>query len=184
MIGVVGDVKSSGLDKPEPPAVYAPYVQRSFTWLRWNTFVVRTQGDPQLYARAVREELAKIDPLQPVYQIAPLDAVIADSVAARRFHTGLVDAFALLALALAAVGVYGTVGYWVAERTREIGVRMALGAPRARIMLMVVSRAAACTAVGVALGAALSLAGGRVMSTLLFSVEPFDPGTIGSVRCV
>jgi len=184
VVGVVGDVKSSGLDKPEPAAVYAPFVQRSFTWLRWNTFVVRTQGDPQLYARAVREELAKIDPLQPVYQIAPLEAVIADSVAARRFHTGLVDAFALLALALAAVGVYGTIGYWVAERTREIGVRMALGAPRARIMLMVVSRAAAFTGAGVALGAALSLAGGRVMSTLLFSVEPFDPGTIGSVALI
>ena len=184
VVGVVGDVKSSGLDKPEPPAVYAPFVQRSFTWLRWNTFVVRTQGDPEAYARTVREELARIDPLQPVYQVAPLDAVIAGSVAARRFHTGLVDAFALLALALAAVGVYGTIGYWVAERTREIGVRMALGAPRAQIVWMVVARAGAFTAVGVVLGAALSLAAGRVLSTLLFSVEPFDAGTIGGVALI
>jgi predicted permease len=181
VVGVVADVKSNGLDKSEPPAVYAPYTQRMFTWLRWNTFVVRTHGEPQAYARAVREEFKQIDPLQPVYQIAPLDTVIADSVAARRFHTGLVDAFALLALALAAVGVYGTIGYWVAERTREIGVRMALGAPRARIVLMVVLRAGGFTALGVLAGIGLSLATGRALSTLLFSIEPFDLPTIGAV---
>ena len=83
VVGVVADVKSSGLDKPEPPAIYAPYTQRLFTWLRWNSFVVRTHGEPQSYARAVREELTRLDPLQPVYEVAPLDTVIADSVAAR-----------------------------------------------------------------------------------------------------
>jgi putative ABC transport system permease protein len=181
VVGVVSDVKSSGLDRPEPPAIYAPHTQRMFTWLRWNTFVVRTHGEPRSYTRAVREELTRVDPLQPVYDVAPLDAVVADSVAARRFHTGLVDAFAVLALALAAVGVYGTIGYWVAGRTREIGVRMALGAPRARIVLMVVARAAALTALGVVVGIVLSLATGRALSTLLFDVEPFDLPTIGAV---
>jgi putative ABC transport system permease protein len=181
VVGVVADVKSSGLDQPEPPAIYAPYTQRMFTWLRWNTFVVRTHGDPQRYARAVREELTKIDPLQPVYHVAPLDAVISESVAARRFHTGVVDLFAVLALALAAVGVYGTIGCWVAERTREIGVRMALGAPRTRILMMVIARAGGFTAIGVVLGIALSLATGRALSALLFSVESFDLPTIGGV---
>jgi putative ABC transport system permease protein len=181
VVGVVADVKSSGLDQPEAPAIYAPYTQRMFTWLRWNTFVVRTHGEPQFYAHAVREELTKIDPLQPVYHVASLDTVIGESVAARRFHTGLVDVFAVLALALAAVGVYGTIGCWVAERTREIGVRMALGAPRARILLMVIARAGGFTAIGVVLGIALSLATGRALSTLLFSVEPYDLPMIGGV---
>jgi predicted permease len=181
VVGVVADVKSSGLDRPEPPAIYAPYTQRAFTWLRWNTFVVRTHGEPQAYGRAVREELTKVDPLQPVYHVASLDSVISESVAARRFHTGLVDIFAVLALALAAVGVYGTIGCWVAERTREIGVRMALGAPPARIVLMVVARAGAFTALGVLLGVVLSVAAGRALSTLLFNVEPFDLPTISTV---
>jgi ABC-type antimicrobial peptide transport system permease subunit len=110
-------------------------------------FVVRTHGEPQSYARAIRQELTIADPLQPIYQVASLDTVIAQSVAARRFHTGLVDVFAALALALCAVGVYGTLGYWVAERTREIGVRMALGASRRTIMLMVVARASGLTSI-------------------------------------
>ena len=76
VVGVVADVRSSGLDKPEPPAIYAPYTQRMFTWLRWNSFVVRTHGEPQPYARAIREELTKIDPMQPIYQVASLDTVI------------------------------------------------------------------------------------------------------------
>ena len=184
VVGVVADVKSNGLDKPERPAIYAPYTQRMFTWLRWNSFVVRTHGEPQQYARAIRQELTKIDPMQPIYQIASLDTVISQSVAARRFHTGLVDAFAALALALCAVGVYGSIGYWVAERTREIGVRMALGATRRTIMVMVVARASGLTAVGVALGTGLSLATSRALSTLLFGVRSFDVTTIAAVSLI
>ena len=158
VVGVAADVKSNGLDKPEAPAIYAPYTQRMFPWLRWNSFVVRTQWRARNRTRAlIREELTKIDPLQPIYQMASLDEVIAQSVAARRFHTGLIDLFAALALALCAVGVYGTINYWVADRTREIGVRMALGASRRGIRAMVVARAVGFTAIGVVAGAALSL---------------------------
>ena len=178
VVGVAGDVKSNGLDKPEAPAIYAPYPQRAFTWLRWNSFVVRTQGDPAGYARAVREELTKVDPLQPVYQMASLDDVIAQSVAARRFHTGLIDLFAALGLALCSVGVYGTINYWVAERSREIGVRMALGASRRTIARMVVGRAVGLTGIGVAIGLVLCALAGRGLSTFLFAVEPFDPATL------
>jgi predicted permease len=181
VVGVVADVKSSGLDKPEPPAIYVPYTQRMFSWLRWNSFVVRTYGEPQSYARAIRQELTTVDPMQPIYQVASLDTVISQSVAARRFHTGLVDVFAALALTLCAVGVYGTLGYWVAERTREIGVRMALGATRRTIMLMVVARASGLTAIGVAIGAGLSLATSRALSTMLFGVGSFDLSTIAMV---
>jgi predicted permease len=181
VVGIVADVKSGGLDKPERPAVYAPFTQRAFPWLRWTSFIVRTQGDPEAYARLVRQELAAIDSQQPIYQVAPLDAVVAQSVAARRFSTGLIDLFAALALALCAVGVYGTIGCWVAERTRDIGVRMALGATRRGIRSMVVGRALALTVVGVALGLALSAATSRMLVTLLFEVKPFDASTIALV---
>ena len=184
VVGVAGDVKSSGLDKPDPPAVYAPYTQRVFPWLRWNAFVVRTHGDPESYARAIRQELARIDQQQPIFQVAPLDRVIEQSVAVRRFHTGLIDLFAALALALCAVGVYGSIGCWVAERTREIGVRMALGATRRTIRWMVVARASGFTALGVAIGIGLSMATSRLLSTLLFDVTPFDLGTVATASLV
>jgi putative ABC transport system permease protein len=140
-----------------------------------------TTGEPMSYARAIRQELTRLDPLQPVFQIAPLDAVVSQSVAARRFHTGLIDLFATLALALCFVGVYGTIGYWVTERSREIGVRMALGATARRVRLMVVGRAGALTAIGVAVGALLSAATMELLSSLLFDVRPFDPPTIAAV---
>jgi putative ABC transport system permease protein len=184
VVGVAADVKTVGLDKQEPPAVYAPYTQRAFPWLRWNAFVVRTHGDPESYARTIRQELAKIDPQQPIFQVAPLDRVIEQSVAVRRFHTGLIDLFAALALALCAVGVYGSIGCWVAERTREIGVRMALGATRRTIRWMVVARASGFTALGVAIGIGLSIATSRLLSTLLFEVTPFDLGTVATASLV
>jgi putative ABC transport system permease protein len=184
IVGVVADVKSNGLDKPEAPAIYAPFTQRAFTWLRWNSFVVRTNGEPQAYAQRLREELTKVDPLQPIYQLASLDDVVAQSVATRRFHTGLIDLFAALALALCAVGVYGTINYWVADRSREIGVRMALGASRRGIRRLVVARAAGLTLIGVGAGAGLSLATNRMLSTLLFEVHPFDVSTLISVAAL
>jgi putative ABC transport system permease protein len=184
VVGVVADVKSNGLDKPEAPAIYAPYTQRVFPWLRWNSFVIRTHGDPTAYERIIREELAKVDPMQPIYQVASLDAVIAQSVAARRFHTSLVDLFAALALALCSVGVYGTINYWVAERAREIGVRMALGATQHRVQVMVVMRAVGLSAVGIGAGFGLSLITSRMLSTLLYGVQPFDLGTIAIASLV
>jgi ABC-type antimicrobial peptide transport system permease subunit len=184
VIGVAADVKSSGLDKPEPPAIYAPYIQRPFTGLRWTSFVVRTAGPPDSYARTVRRELAAVDPMQPLYDMAPLEAVIAQSVAGRRFHTGLIDLFAALALTLAAVGVYGTIGYWVSGRSREIGVRMALGATRRHIAVAVLGRAAVLTALGIALGAALSAATSRMLSALLFEVHPFDLPLLSTVAVI
>jgi predicted lysophospholipase L1 biosynthesis ABC-type transport system permease subunit len=177
VVGIAADIKSNGLDKPEAPAIYAPFTQRTFPWLRWNSFVLRTNGEPQSYARLIREELTKVDPLQPIYQMASLDEVIAQSMAVRRFHTWLIDLFAALALALCAVGVYGTINYWVADRTREIGVRMALGASRRGIRGMVVTRAVGFTAIGVVAGAGLSLVTNRMLSSLLFDVQPFDSST-------
>ena len=184
VVGLVADVKSAGLDKPERPAVYAPFAQRTFPWLRWTSFVVRTKGDPEQFARTIRQELTVVDPQQPIYQVTPLDTVVSHSVAARRFNTGLIDLFAALAIALCALGVYGTIGYWVAERAREIGVRMALGATRRAIRVMIVGRACALSAAGVALGIGLSLWTGRLLATLLFDVRPFDPATVALAALV
>lgn len=125
-----------------------------------------------------------IDPLQPIYQVAALDDVIAQSVAARRFHTALIDLFAALALALCAVGVYGTIGYWVAERAREIGARMALGASRRAIRWMVVARASGFTAIGVVIGIGLSIATSRLLATLLFDVQALDIGAIAAASLI
>jgi len=145
---------------------------------------VRTKGDPEQFARTIRQELTVVDPQQPIYQVTPLDTVVSHSVAARRFNTGLIDLFAALAIALCAVGVYGTIGYWVAERAREIGVRMALGATRRAIRVMIVGRACALSAAGVALGIGLSLWTGRLLATLLFDVRPFDPATVALAALV
>jgi putative ABC transport system permease protein len=175
IVGVAGDVKSAGLDQGEAPAVYAPYRQRLFSWLRSNTFVVRTHGAPASYAASIRHALLTVDPNQPAYQIAPLDEVVASSIAEQRFHTELLNLFALLGLLLASVGVYGTISYWVTGREREIGVRMALGADARRVRRMVVGRSVSLTAVGVAIGIALAAAATRLMATLLFDVSPIDP---------
>jgi putative ABC transport system permease protein len=184
VVGVAADVKSNGLDKPEAPAIYAPYEQRSFPWLRWSGFVMRTQGSPDAYTRLVRQELASVDPMQPIYDVRSLDDVIAQSTSTRRFHTGLIDLFAALALGLAAIGVYGTIGYWVTERAREIGVRMALGADAKRVALMIVGRAGALTAVGIVFGLLLSAATSRLLTSMLFNVEPFDPATVTAVAAL
>jgi len=181
VVGVAADVKSNGLDRPEAAAIYAPYTQRMFPWLRWTGFVLRTHSSPDGYARIVRQELTNIDPMQPIYEVHSLEHVIAQSVSTRRFHTGLIDLFAALALGLASVGVYGTISYWVSERSREIGVRMALGADARSVGMMVVGRASVLTAAGIALGLALSIATSRLLTTLLFNVQPFDPPTVVGV---
>ncbi|HVT57477.1 MAG TPA: ABC transporter permease [Thermoanaerobaculia bacterium] len=184
IVGVAGDVKSDGLGKSEPPAVYAPYTQRVFPWLRWTSFVVRTHGEPMQSALAIRRALLTIDANQPVYQILSLDQVVAQSVSEARFHTLLLDLFAALALTLAAVGVYGMIGYWVTQRMRDIGIRMALGATTRKIALMVVGRSAALSSAGVLLGLGLSLATMRGLSALLFHISPLDVPTFAQAALI
>jgi putative ABC transport system permease protein len=184
VVGVVADVKSNGLDQPERPAVYAPFVQRAFPWMRWTSFVVRTHGEPEAYERTIRKELTALDPEQPIFQVAPLESVLAQSIAARRFSTMLIELFAALALALCAVGVYGTIGCWVTDRTRELGVRMALGATRRGIRALVVVRALGLTAIGVGVGLIGSAVTSRALETLLFDVRRFDATTIAAVAAL
>jgi ABC-type antimicrobial peptide transport system permease subunit len=145
------------------------------------TIAVKSASDPLGLAPAVREALRGIDPDQPVSRVRTMDQVIAESVGARRFPMLLLGLFAAVALLLAAVGVYGVVSYVVSQRTREIGIRMALGARRATVIRSVVTRAAGPIAIGLIAGAvAANLAAGQ-LTGLLFQVEPTDPVVLVSI---
>jgi putative ABC transport system permease protein len=135
----------------------------------------RTDGDPAQLSAVAREAVREIDPDLPVFALGPLAAVVSESVAGRRFSMLLLALFAVVALLLAAVGLYGVVAYSVSQRTQEIGVRMAIGAQRGDVLGMVVGEGMKLALVGVGVGLAGALALSRVMRTMLFEVEPVDP---------
>ena len=172
IVGVVGNVHHDGLDADPSPTMYVPYRQDIFSsmWL-----VARTNGDPAQLTSTVRQTVREIDPALPAFSISPLANVISDSVAQRRFSMLLLGLFALIAVFLAAVGLYGVVAYTVSQRTQEIGVRMAVGAGRADVLKMVVGGGMKLALLGVAIGIAGALAVTRVVATMLFGVTPFDP---------
>jgi putative ABC transport system permease protein len=167
-------VRYSGLDDPSEAAIYTPFAQTPFPW----TYVmVRTSGPPLAIAAAVREAVRAVDPdLEPA-GLKPMTDVVAETVAQPRFNVLLLSAFALLALVLAAVGIYGVVSYSVAQRTREIGIRMALGATPGHVLRLVTGEGVRLAAAGVAVGLAGAYAATRVLTTLLFDVRATDPAT-------
>jgi putative ABC transport system permease protein len=172
IVGVVGNVHHDGLDADPSPTMYVPYRQDIFSsmWL-----VARTNGDPAQLTSTVRQTVREIDPGLPAFSISPLASVISDSVAQRRFSMLLLGLFALIAVFLAAVGLYGVVAYTVSQRTQEIGVRMAIGAGRSDVLKMVVGGGMKLALFGVAIGIAGALAVARVVAAMLFEVTPFDP---------
>jgi len=172
IVGVVGAVRQSRLEDPAEPHLYVVEAQSPSPAM---TFVVRTAGDPRMAAGAVRDTIRRIDPAQPVFNIRTLDDVVSGAVAARRFNALLLVLFALLAVALTVVGIYGVVNYWVSESRREIGVRMALGASRAEVVRMVLGRTVRVTALGALGGAVLALGGTEVVAKLLYGTTPTDP---------
>jgi len=179
IVGVVGDVKHRGLDAPDRPELYVPARQPLFAnWtVRPMYVVVRTDGDPLGAVGVVRREIARIDADQPISDVRPMAGRIERSLAARRFNTVLLALFAGLAAALAAVGIYGVIGYSVTERTHEIGVRLALGATRRDVLAMEIRQGMAMAAIGTAAGVAASLAAVRLISTFLYGVGAVDPAT-------
>ncbi len=180
IIGVVGDVKHFGLDLPEQPGFYSPYTQAD-PWKRWMTLVVRTQSDPATMARAIEQHIWKVDSQLPVTKVETMKEVAADSFAARRFNMLLLSIFAALALVLAAVGIYGVMSYAVTQRTREIGIRMALGARTIDVLRLIIRNGMTLILIGVGIGLAGAVALTRLLTTLLFGVTPTDTLTFVAV---
>lgn len=170
IVGVVSDAREYGLDEPVPPVFYYSSPQEPPDVM---TVVARGRVKPE----ALREALSKIDATQPVDRVLPLEDVLATSLAARRFPLQLLGAFAALALLLSAVGIYGVTSYGVAQRTREIGVRMAIGASGGVVVRMVLGGALRMVGLGLAIGTAGALAGSRLIAAQLYGVSPQDPAT-------
>ena len=178
IVGVVGDVRHDALDRPPSQEVFVPHAQVPFAEM---TFVARTAGDPNLALNELKSQVYAAAPAQSVYRTATLQNLVARSLNERRFMLTLVLAFALLALGLAATGVYGVMSVVSTQRTREFGVRLALGAGRGAILRMVMREGAAITLAGVGLGLAGALVIGQVLRSFLFGIGPSDPWTLAGV---
>jgi putative ABC transport system permease protein len=171
VVGVVGDVRHTGLDVSAGPQIYLPRAQ----WVDGDMALVVRAADPARLAGPVRAAIASVDPDQPVLRVATMPSVVAASTASRRFLAGLLGAFALLATLLASVGIFGVISGFVGERTREIGIRLALGSERSAIARLVSGETLRLTLLGVALGLGGTLVLGRLLRSQLFGVGPHDP---------
>ncbi len=183
VVGVVGDTHDEGLDVPPPPTIYLSLAQRnaSWAWMTWQTLVIRTANDPMSVLPSVRDTIWEFDSNLPLLDAATMDAAFRENDARRRFATTLLGAFALLALGLGAIGVFGVLSCAMAERRQEIGIRLALGAEPARVATAMIRAALTWALAGAAIGAVAALAVTRFLQTLLFDVEPTDPLTFAAM---
>ena len=181
VVGVVGDARQMGLDQAPPPVLYIPYPQFP---LPFTTIAVRSAAPEGTVASLVRAQLSAIDPELPAGDITSLERVLNRSVAEPRFRTLLISSFAILALALAAVGVFGLINYSVTQRTREIGIRMALGAAPRQVLAPLVREGLTLAGIGIAIGAVAAMLLGRVLSSFLYGVESTDPPTFAAVSAM
>ncbi|MCG3161860.1 MAG: hypothetical protein JMDDDDMK_03075 [Acidobacteria bacterium] len=178
IVGVVGDVRQSGLDAEASTHVYMPFAQNPQGRMG---LVIRTSAEPMSLAAAVRNQIGAIDKDQPVYNVQTMERTVADSVSPRRLNMLLLGILAAVALALALTGIYAIIAYSVAQRTREIGVRIALGAQRRDVMRLVVGHGMSLALLGVAVGLALALGLTRFLSGLIYDVSATDPATFAAV---
>jgi putative ABC transport system permease protein len=178
VVGVVSQIRHDGLDIAARPEVFLSLPQFPFGSM---TFVVRAPGDPAALIDRVKRQLWAVDPMQPVYDSASVERLVQASVVRQRFSMSVLSAFALVALLLCASGIYGIISFTTTQRTREIGVRMALGADGPTIRRMVLRESSMVILLGLAVGIAGALGASRFLQTLLFEVRPDDPLTIGGV---
>jgi len=181
VVGVVADTRDNALEQEPVPEIYVPYLQQpSFSM----SFVLRTETSPQVLAGAVRKTVEGVDKNQPLSDARTMDRIIASSVAPRRFQMMLVGLFALLALILAAVGIYGVVSYSCSQRVHEFGIRIALGAERRDLLQMVIRQGVKLAVMGVCIGIGGALVLTRFLSSLLYGVKPTDPLTLVGVSLI
>jgi len=178
IVGIVGDVKTNGLDEKVGPMIYWSYYQFG---LIFNRIVVRTEDDPLRLVSAVKSHIWSVDKDQPVSQIQTMDQVLYQSLVRRRLYVFLLGVFACVALLLAAAGIYGVVSYSVAQRTREMGIRVALGAKRLDVLRLIMLQAAKLALTGELVGILVALAVTRLMASMLFGVTAADPVTFAGV---
>ncbi|HYE71853.1 MAG TPA: ABC transporter permease, partial [Blastocatellia bacterium] len=181
VVGVTQDVKQAGLDREAQREFFRPYNQAAWPVM---TIVVRTASAPAGYVNQIKQALARIEPERPVSGIRTMDEVIDTSLGNRRFPMLLLSAFSLIALTLAAVGISGVVSFSVSQRTREIGIRMALGAQQGDVLRMVLKRSMIAALVGIGIGVIGSLALSKFLAGMLFEVKPMNPIVLSLVSLV
>lgn len=178
VIGVVADIRHADLVTPTRATLYWPHIASPYTTMYP---VVRTTGDPDTIVSAARAEVLNLDPAQPIASVRTLEDIVSVTVAQPRLISRLLAVFAAVALTLAAIGIYGVIAYAVSQRTREIGIRVALGATPGRVVRLVVLHGAMLAAAGLAVGIPASLLLARAMNSMLFETPPSDPATLAAV---
>ena len=181
IVGVVGAIRPGGYSTPPRPEVFVPHAQAPDGSM---TYVVRTAGDPTASVAAIQDVVWDADPLQTFYSVATVEQLLSDTLAARRFTTTLLTLFGVAALVLATLGIYGVIAVATVQRTREIGLRLAMGAERRDVVGMVVRGAIGLAGTGVAIGLAASLLVSRAFTSLLVDVAPFDVATLAGVSAL
>jgi predicted lysophospholipase L1 biosynthesis ABC-type transport system permease subunit len=172
IVGVVADTREAGYARAPEPLVYLCGLLRFWPD---SEFLIQTRGAPATMARAVREAIHAIEPARAVYAVSPLTEMLSETLSEDRFRTGLISAFSAIALILAGVGVYGVTAYMVSQRIREFGIRMALGARPAQIWAEILASGGRLAVIGAAIGVILAFLASRLITTLLYGVEGFDP---------
>jgi putative ABC transport system permease protein len=176
IIGVVGDTRRNGLDRQPIPHVYEWYLQENHP--STPDLVARTTGDPRLVAGALRQAVREQDNAAILSPVTTMEQQLSAQLTPRRFQTSLLTLFSAIALVLACAGIYGVMHYWVAQRTQEIGIRVALGAERRDLLRVVINEGAKLSLAGVLTGLGCALILTRLMRSLLFGVSPTDPVTL------
>jgi putative ABC transport system permease protein len=185
IVGIVADVRQTSIIDEPAPQVYFPYAQRPLPRMR---LLVRSAGDPAGLVGPIRREMSQMHPLVPLAKAAPLDETVSTWIAPNWFMLLLLGCCAGLAVLLAAVGIYAVMSYTVAERTQEIGIRIALGARPSNVLVLILRQGGLVTAIGLSAGFTLSLIFGHVLHAFLYGITPHDPVTLaaaaGFLACI
>ena len=178
VVGLVGDIKTDGFDQPDQPHVYLPIYQNPGYAM---AVYLRTEPRPESLGQPLRQQVQAVDPNLPVFDVKSLEEIVSDSLVQRRFGMQMLGLFGFVALLLAAIGIYGVMSYAVTQRTREMGIRLALGAQPRDVRKLVVRQGVTLAVVGVLIGLAGSFALTRLMANLLFGVRATDPLTFALI---